>query len=120
MFDEGKTEEGAEEGAGVAGIQSFQTHNSFSLTNILQLSAYDSTHQLSKASSLRFDLALLEARQMVDILVVVSMAVSFMWLGKCVVCVFSMIVWEGEERKSARARKRAKLSERARQKVTER
>jgi len=50
-------------------------HDSLSLTNILQLSAYLATHQRCTASNARFLLALVEARQLVDITVVVTMAI---------------------------------------------
>jgi hypothetical protein len=53
----------------------FRKYDTFSMTNILQLSAYLATHQNCKASNERFLLALAEARQLVDIMVVVTMAV---------------------------------------------
>jgi hypothetical protein len=66
--------EGMGAGSGPSDIDPLEKLD-MNLTTIIQLSAHSETHQLSEASSLRFNLALVEARQMVDIDVVVAMAV---------------------------------------------
>ena len=61
-------------GSGTSDIDPLENLD-MNLTTIIQLSDHSETHQLSEDSSLRFNLALVEARQMVDIDVVVAIAV---------------------------------------------